>query len=90
MDGLYTVGEFFFQDKYQSYDKMICCIVIYMLILRFIIYVTIISCTFMGIFLYMLHIGGYCYFSINSYITKCNDFFMCICKSSTRVLHVCV
>jgi hypothetical protein len=67
---------------------MICCIVIYVLMLRFIIYVIIIACMFMGIFLYMLHIGGYCYFSIKSYIIECNGLFMFICKSSTRVLYV--
>jgi hypothetical protein len=67
---------------------MICCIVICVLMLRFIIYVITIACMFMGIFLFMLHIGGYCYFSIKSYITKCNGFFMFICKSSARVLYV--
>jgi hypothetical protein len=56
--------------------------------LQFIIYVIIIVCMFMGIFLYMLHIGGYCYFSIKSYITECNGLFMFICKASARVLYV--
>jgi hypothetical protein len=66
---------------------MICCIVIYVIMLRFIIYVIIITCMFMGIFLYMLHIHGYCYFSIKSYITECNCLFMFISKASARVLY---
>jgi hypothetical protein len=44
--------------------------------LHFIIYVIIIACMFMGIFLYMLHIYVYYYFNIKSYITKCNCLFM--------------
>jgi hypothetical protein len=56
--------------------------------LLFIIYVIIIACMFMGIFLYMLHISGYNYFSIKSYIIECNGLFMFICKASTRVLYV--
>ena len=69
---------------------MTCCIVIYMLMLQFIIYVIIIVCMFMGISLYMLHICGYCYFNMKSYITECNCFFMSICKASARVLYVYV
>jgi hypothetical protein len=42
--------------------------------LHFIIYVIILACMFMGIFLYMLHIYGYCYLSIKLYITECNCF----------------
>jgi hypothetical protein len=38
----------------------------------------------------MLHICGYCYFSINSYIIECNGLFMFICKVSTRVLYIYV
>ena len=58
--------------------------------LRFIIYVIIISYMFMGISLYMLHICVYCYFSMKLYIIECNCLFMFICKSSTRVLYVYV
>jgi hypothetical protein len=56
--------------------------------LQFIISMIIIACMVMVIFLYMFHIGGYCYFSIKSYITECNGLFMFICKSSARVLYV--
>jgi hypothetical protein len=61
-----------------------------MIMLQFIIYVIIIACMFMGISLYMLHIYGYSYFSMKSYITECNFFFMYICKSSTRMLYAYV
>jgi hypothetical protein len=64
--------------------------VIYMPMLRFIIYVNIIVYMFMGISLYMLHIGVYCYFSMKSYITECICLFMFICKASARVLYVYV
>ena len=69
---------------------MICCIVFYVLVLQFIIYVIIIACMFMGNSLYMLHICGYCYFSIKSYNIECNGLFMFICKDSARVLYVYV
>jgi hypothetical protein len=61
-----------------------------MLMLRFIIYVIIIVCMFMGISLYILHICVYCYFRMKSHIIECNCLFTFIRKASARVLYVYV
>jgi hypothetical protein len=52
--------------------------------------VIIIAYMFIGIYLYMMHICGYCYFSMKLYIIECNCLFMSICKASARVLYVYV
>jgi hypothetical protein len=48
VDGLYAVGDNISKISTSCMIKMICCFVIYMPMLRFIIYVIIIACMFMG------------------------------------------
>ena len=89
VNSLHIVGDIISKISTNRVINLHVALLFTCLFYGFIICVIITVCMFMGISLYMLHICGYCYFSMKSYITECTCLFMFICNASAKSV-VCI